>query len=225
MEVGSAATFGAVRIDNSTCFIGQDERGNAMGWRIDGYGPKRVTTHAVETAWQGYTQVSDAESYAYQEQGHTFWHVYFPSATASTSASWRYDTATGLWHEVNYWDSTNALFQAHKSRCHTFVFGKHLIGDPTSGNIYQLSSSLMDDNGSVIRRVRRAPYVGSEEEWVSHYKLQVLLESGIALQSGQGSNPTINLRWSDDGGHTWSNEHSVSAGLVDSLRLALSGDA
>lgn len=218
IEQGSAATFGAVRIDNSTCFIGQDERGSAVGFRLDGYGPKRITTHAVETAWQGYVRVSDAVSYSYQEQGHTFWHVYFPSATASTSASWRYDTATQLWHEVGYWDAASGVFQAHHSQNHVFCFGKHLVGDWNSGNIYDMSSNYMDDAGNLIRRVRRAPYVGSEEEWVSHYKLQVLLEAGTALQSGQGSNPIINLRWSDDGGHTWSNEHSTSAGLVGQFK-------
>jgi hypothetical protein len=30
----------------------------------------------------------------------------------------------------------------------------------------------------------------------------------------QGTNPQIMLRWSDDGGHTWSNEHWKSMGLI-----------
>ena len=34
------------------------------------------------------------------------------------------------------------------------------------------------------------------------------------LFSGQGQNPQAMLRWSDDGGSTWSNEHWVSIGQV-----------
>jgi hypothetical protein len=30
----------------------------------------------------------------------------------------------------------------------------------------------------------------------------------------QGFNPQVMLRWSDDGGHTWSNEHWVSIGKI-----------
>jgi hypothetical protein len=30
----------------------------------------------------------------------------------------------------------------------------------------------------------------------------------------QGFNPQVMLRWSDDGGHTWSNEHRASLGRI-----------
>jgi len=30
----------------------------------------------------------------------------------------------------------------------------------------------------------------------------------------EGANPEIMLRWADDGGHTWSNEHWVSMGRI-----------
>jgi hypothetical protein len=32
--------------------------------------------------------------------------------------------------------------------------------------------------------------------------------------SGQGENPQVMLRWSDDGGHTWSSEHWISMGKI-----------
>ena len=31
---------------------------------------------------------------------------------------------------------------------------------------------------------------------------------------GQGSNPEVMLRWSDDGGHTWSNYHTSLVGRI-----------
>ena len=36
--------------------------------------------------------------------------------------------------------------------------------------------------------------------------------TGVGLTTGQGSDPQVMLRWSDDGGDTWSNEHWRSLG-------------
>ena len=48
----------------------------------------------------------------------------------------------------------------------------------------------------------------------AHHSLQLDLETGGGLNTGQGSDPQVMLRWSDDGGHTWSNEHWVSVGKI-----------
>jgi hypothetical protein len=44
--------------------------------------------------------------------------------------------------------------------------------------------------------------------------LQLDCETGVGLISGQGSTPQVMLRFSDDGGHTWSNERWVSMGAI-----------
>lgn len=51
-----------------------------------------------------------------------------------------------------------------------------------------------------------------------HQRLQIDLETGVGLVDGQGEDPQIMLRWSDDGGHTWSNEHWRSAGRLGQYR-------
>ncbi len=42
--------------------------------------------------------------------------------------------------------------------------------------------------------------------------LQLDMEVGLGLATGQGSDPQVMMRWSDDGGKTWSNEYMRSAG-------------
>ena len=37
--------------------------------------------------------------------------------------------------------------------------------------------------------------------------LPIYCETGVGIVTGQGSDPEVMLRWSDDGGHTWSYEH------------------
>ena len=49
---------------------------------------------------------------------------------------------------------------------------------------------------------------------VPHGALQVDMEAGVGLVTGQGNDPQAMLRWSDDGGHTWSNYHSRTIGAI-----------
>src|SRR5262249_8102525 len=159
IESGCAAQFSPTKLDNTIYWIGADERGNAMAWRARGYTPERVSTHAIETAWSSYSQISDAVGYSYQDQGHTFWMLRFPTA----NKTWVFDVASGQWHERSHLTAG-----AHLAGCHAFIFGKHIVGDWQSGNIYEMSTNFQDDAGTPIRRVRRAPYINVEDVWLPH---------------------------------------------------------
>lgn len=137
IEQGSAATFAPSKIDNTILFIGADERGQGVAWRINGYIPQRISTHAVETAWASYPTISDAVSYAFQMEGHSFWQIRFPSA----SKTWVYDVATNLWHQRDHYGE-RGLSESHLSQNHVFVFGKHLVGDWKSAKIYEMALPL-----------------------------------------------------------------------------------
>jgi hypothetical protein len=63
-----------------------------------------------------------------------------------------------------------------------------------------------------IRRERIFPHLSQEQIWQFFSMFQLDVEAGIGLSEGQGSDPQVILQWSDDGGHTWSHEHFVSAG-------------
>lgn len=187
-EQGSAATFGVTRADNTIFGIWKDERGAGVAFRLQGATPQRISTHAIEFAWQGYARMDDAEAYSFQLLGHTFVHWYFPAA----NKSWRYDVATGLWHEVAFWNGRS--FDAHRSRCHMMAFGKHLVGDPITGSIYQMDIPKADglggwnfvtDFGNPIRRVRRSPYVGSAGEYNYFKSLEIMADTGLASLPAQ----------------------------------------
>lgn len=232
MEQGCAAVNSAVKMDNSIFWLGGDSRGQAMVWRANGYTPQRVSNHAVEFAMQGYSKISDAIAYAYQDQGHSFYQIYFPSANGGKGATWVYDAATGLWHEKAFLNP-DGTFSAHRSNSHVFIqqTNQHLVGDLTSDAIYQMAipgssttyvaggtGNFATDFGNPIQRLRRAPAINIEKEWVFHHEMEVDLETGLgpipALTDGNGvaRDPQIMLRWSDDGGHTWSNQRIIGAG-------------
>lgn len=175
VEQGIGAMNSAVRLDNSVFWIGGDERGNAVAWRATGYTPTRVSNNAVEFAWQGYSTISDAVAYPYQDQGHSFWVIYFPTA----NKTWVYDAETQQWHERGFWKQISGIYTAHRSQNHIFAFNQHLVGDWASGNIYTMSINTYTDAGNPIRRVRRAPHVSTENEWIFHHQLQIDMETGL----------------------------------------------
>lgn len=230
IEQGIVAPASAVRLDNSVFWLGADDRGAAIGWRAQGYVPSRVTNHAVETALQSYPTVADAIGYSYQDQGHSFWVLYFPTA----NRTWVYDVATQMWHERAWWDAKNAVFTAHRSRCHVYAFGRHLVGDWASGNVYQMAVpiqngsawSFADDFGNAIRRIRRAPHVATEQQWVFHHEMQVDVEAGlgpIPPLAGAFSGPqTITLQ---DANQVLWNVSVTDAGILETTQLMQPGAA
>jgi hypothetical protein len=94
---------------------------------------------------------------------------------------------------------------------------KIVVGDFQNGNIYAFDLDDYSDNGGVQKWLRTwralAPGKNTLNRTAQH-SLQLDIESGVGLNTGQGEDPQVMLRWSDDGGHTWSNEHWASIGKI-----------
>lgn len=213
MEQGIVAPFSASRVGNTVMWLGSNAHGAGVVWMANGYTPTRVSTHAVEHAIQDYVRsglsITDAVAFTYQEDGHEFYVLNFPTA----KATWVFDGATRLWHERGTWDAKTTTYTAWRPQYHAYAFNKHLVGDRDLGTVYQMSNDLYTDAGDVpLRRLRRSPHLTLEDDTMFYHAFQIELETGLGLSSGQGVDPQAMVRWSDDGGHTWSHEHWVSAG-------------
>lgn len=210
IEQGCLDSWSPVRLDNSIFWLGGDERGARIAWRAQGYQPQRVSNHAVEIEWASYGAPGDAIGYPYQDRGHSFWMLYFPAV----NKTWAYDAATGLWAERGYWDSNIASYTAHRSQCHAYCFGKHLVGDWNSGKIYELAKDAYDDVGNPIRRLRRTPIICTEWNWIYYNSMLLDMATGIGNIVDPGQDPQVLVRWSNDFGRTWGNDHFLSAGRM-----------
>lgn len=215
IENGSGATFATVQLDNAILWLDQDERGNMVARRLNGYVGDRISTHAVEQAWQKYTVTSDAVGWTYQLDGHSFWVIYFPTA----NATWAYDVSTNFWHERGSWVQESGTYIADRAMSHTFNFGMHLVGDPFSGTVYQLTNDVHTEAGNILRGFRRSETTADDNKWVYFQQIEFLPETGLTpdfpLTDGDG-NPRpaqLMLRWSNDAGRTWSNTYTLSVGF------------
>ena len=239
-EIGCAAAFSVAKLDNTLFWLGTDARGQGIVYRANGYNGQRVSTHAVEWQIQQYGNISDAIAYTYQQDGHSFYVLTFPSA----NATWVYDAATQAWHERAGWD--NGSWTRHRSNCQCNFGGNIIVGDYQNGNIYTLSLTTYADNGQVqrwLRSWRALPTGQNNLKRTAQHSLQLdaqagflldpvtediylTTEDGFRLVTESYNNlidettlsvnppPQFMLRWSDDGGHTWSNEHWAQGGAV-----------
>jgi len=212
-EIGCVASFSIAKLDNGLFWLGTDARGQGIVYRANGYTGVRVSTHAIEYAIAQYGNISDAVAYTYQQEGHAFYVLTFPSA----NATWVYDVATQAWHERAGWNTSLGEFTRHRSNCQCNFGGNTVVGDYENGNIYTLDLDVYADNGGIqkwLRSWRALPTGQNNLKRTAQHSLQLDCESGTGLITGQGSDPEIMLRWSDDGGHTWSNEHLSKMGKI-----------
>jgi hypothetical protein len=285
-EVGCIAAFSVAKLDNGIFWLGADARGKGIVYRANGYTADRISTHAVEWQIQQYGSLSDAIAYTYQQDGHSFYVLIFPSA----NTTWVFDVATSLWHERAAF--INGSFTRHRSNCQMAYNNEIVVGDHELGNIYAFDLDVFSDAGAVQKWLRswRALPVGTNDlKRTAQHSLQLDAETGainssvtttpiitdisnpndtllaenndtlvweyydptlndvILTESGDGLvqedggqivivdaptiiggalltelstssasaiDPQVMLRWSDDGGHTWSNEHWRSMGLT-----------
>jgi hypothetical protein len=277
-EIGCVAPYSIAKLDNGLFWLGADARGQGIVYRANGYTGQRISTHAVEWQIQQYSNLSDAVAYTYQQDGHAFYVLIFPSA----NTTWVYDVSTQAWHERAGFE--NGAFTRHRSNCQMAFNGDVIVGDFESGNIYAFDLDTYADNGQIqkwLRSWRALPTGQNNLKRTAQHSLQLDCESGVGLngtpgydsenidtesglnlvaeyvqtylatQSGviltteagdnfeplgqfdlpdtditgyeivtnsylatPGYDPEVMLRWSDDGGHTWSNEHWASIGKI-----------
>jgi hypothetical protein len=211
-EIGCAAPFSVAKLDNGVFWLGADARGKGIVYRSNGYNGTRISTHSVEWQIQQYSDISDATAYTYQQDGHSFYVLNFPSA----DTTWVYDVATQAWHQRAGW--LNNAFTRHRGNNQMAFNGEIVIGDYLTGGLYAYDLTVYSEAGSVqkwLRSWRALPTGTNTLRRTTQHSLQLDCETGVGLDgTGQGVDPQVMLRWSDDGGHTWSNEHWKSMGRI-----------
>lgn len=212
LQLGTCAKHSITRFDTGLAWLAGSERGQNLVVMTEGYQVKVISSEAVAAAINSYPVVSDAIAYSYSEGGHTFYVITFPTA----NVTWAYDKTADRWHKR----SSGGAFQRHRSNCYVNFQNQRLVGDFATGAIYALRRDVYTDNGAPLVALRRTAHVwdGDMRERLSHDLLQVQLRSGQGPLTGQGSNPQLMVRWSDDSGQRWSNERQVAIGQTGDTR-------
>lgn len=207
MERGCIAARSPAKMDNSIFWLGDDR----IVYRADGYRPVRISTTAEEEILRTGT-VSDAIGQVYSQGGHWFYLLTLPSLNRTLA----YDAQTQWWHERQ--SGTSLTPAAWRANCIFPAFGKTLVGTE-NGLVYELDLDTYTEAGSAIRRAVAAMPIYADGNRAIMRRIELEMETGVGLTTGQGSAPVVMMRFSDDAGATWSNERQASIGAKGQRRV------
>jgi hypothetical protein len=209
--IGLAARWSIGAGPKTLRWLGTSHVSGPAVYRLDGYGGTRISTHALEAQLATATTLADAEALDFEQDGHLFYALTCPSiGDAGVTPVW--DETEQQWHERAAWNTALGRFEMWRARGHAFVHQVHLVGSRDSGAIWALDLDTYDDEGQILRAVRRAPYLSAENVWGFLDRFELGVENGVGLVSGQGSDPTIELRVSKDSGNTWDSAGTARLG-------------
>lgn len=204
VERGCIGGLSPVKDDNSVFFLGEDSVYYRLDW---GSILRRTSTHGIEAMLKPLNQ-SGVFSFSYTWNGHKFAVVTSPNAPFTAV----YDISSGLWHERNSWDTNGNALGRWRVNAHEICYGQDFFGDSQSGQVGTLSASTFTEFGAVMQaQVTSMPY-HSDRRRIFHDFLEIDMETGVGLPSGQGSNPKVMMDFSDDGGRTWRPERWANLG-------------
>jgi hypothetical protein len=185
MHYACIAPWTVCRLDEGLAWIGGDaRRGDRLAFLAVGFRPRRISTDAVETAWDEYSTVADAIAFTYIERGHQFWCISFPSANSGAGATWVYDLKENLWHERGWftgafdangfpvWGRVRQAFHCVVALGATTA-DQDFCGDWQNGNLYLQNASYLDDAGTAIYRLRRAPHLTESNYWRMYSRFEL----------------------------------------------------
>lgn len=209
VTVGAVSPYAIATIGGTLVWLAQSATGN-LSIMAASDPPQTLSTPAIAFALASYATVADAEVLVYEQEGHQFAAFTFPSA----DVTWVIDLVERQWHQRGQWDVPLAVFHRWRARGCCAVNGEIVVGDYATGNVFTLDLDTFTDNGEMIRRVRRAPYISAEATYGFIDQIELQAEVGVGLTTGQGSAPQAMMRCSKDSAHTWSGAVHAPLGAI-----------
>lgn len=207
IQTGTAGPFAAKVHKEKIFYVGSD----AKFYRLDGAEPVSIIDPGVASQWASYGDISDVFLMSMTWDDHEWIVITFPTA----NHTWIYDQTTGFFHERASYDSMGNSLGRWRANAYAKCYGKHLIGDAFTGKIGYLSASAYDEYGTMMPAIAVSPTLHNPGGKVFLSSLELLMQVGVGLLTGQGSDPKVFLDWSDDDGRTWSTfQLSASMGII-----------
>lgn len=196
INMGCAAKYSAQKAGEAVIWLSRSLAGHAMVVMGQNTAVNRISTHAIEVAINGYSTIEDAIGMIYQQQGHAFYVLTFPTA----DKTWVFDISTGFWHERCWLDTNDGVTEhRHRMNCVAFAYDKVIIGDWENANIYALDPTVDTDNGAPMKFLRSFPHMLDDGRRMVHNRFVADIQVGDI----ESANVGLSLRWSDTRGATW----------------------
>lgn len=198
VERGFAGPFSWIKQDQAIFFLAD----NGKFYRLQGAYPIPISQPAIEAEWATYGDVTDANCFTITYLGRQWVFLTFPSVPKT----WCVDVTNPqeiLWHERESLDANNLSLGRWRANCYVRAYNEHLIGDAFTNQIGILDPETFTEYGNTMQGLAISPTLHADRKRVFPGTLELDIESGVGLTTGQGSDPQIMMRTSVDGGRSW----------------------
>lgn len=180
IQFGVAAIYSIAKFGGNVFWLGTDVTGNSFVLQGHDFKVDKISTPAIEWIISQYSVISDAVAFCYEQQGHSFYWIRFPSANNGLGADWVYDLTTQLWHERSWLNPTTCQSERSRVSTHAFAYGLNIVGDRENGQLYHLDLNATTDAGSFIERRAGWPHMMTDGSRVSYPSFVADMQGGTA---------------------------------------------
>jgi hypothetical protein len=210
-EYGTVSSFAPQKIGNAIIFLAQDDEGQGAVMLIQrGSDPQTISTRAIEEKINETSDITGAYAFTYYRNKHRYYCLQLPGLNTTLV----FNLFTGMWHERMYFNASLGKERQWLATSHAKFKGFNLVADRRNGKIYKLDPKAFSDDGDEIHRIRITPVIHNEMNRMFFKELHIDMEPGVGLTAGQGSEPLLQMRYSDDGGFTWSDVRTSGVGSI-----------
>lgn len=210
-DIGAASVHGVCETTDFVYFVGHDKQ----VYRIQQFQEQKITPPAIANAFESYT-TSDAIAYSMLLEGQWFVVVRFPTS----GKSWMYCEMADSWVEL----TSGNLETIYPPSSYAYCYGKHLVADADTGEIWELNlDTFTNDGDEIIRERVTMPISGVQIQQpgkrLEMSRFELLLETGVGTATGDGAVPQVMFSASFDGGKSWTNEDWIEIGRTGEGRI------
>ena len=204
-SVGLGAIHSLTNTDRALYWLGDDK----AIYRVSGGINERISDDAISNTLEEMTAISDAIGYSFTLQGQDFYLITFPTGkrtfvvNESLGKNGWFELSSGLQGDPY---SGTSLIQ---------VYNKLLVAN--RGALLELSLDEFTQDTDTLIRERITQEVNSDSlgvkgQRVKMSRLELIVEQGVGLITGQGKNPRISIETSIDGGRSFDTSAWVELG-------------
>jgi hypothetical protein len=211
-EVGCAAIHSIANTDEAIYWLGDDH----AVYQASGGSKKRISTSAISHAIAGYSVVDDAIAYTLTLEGMNFYILTF----ITENKTWALNESLGKdgWFEL----SSGVDNEKYQATSIAHYFGKNYAIDDNS--VFEIDINTFTNGSDSIQRRRITSSVNGKllnapGARVQMSRLEIIMEKGVGLITGQGEDPQIMIDISRDGGKSWAQEGFVRVGRLGETQL------
>lgn len=209
-EVGILAPQSIAESDDGIFYLATTPEGGRFVYQINGTQGRTISFDEQEAFLTTVIDPSDAYGFIYKQAGKSFYVLQLSATTGRdprTTSTLIYNIKAQAWETRELLDGN-----AWRAGGHGILANQNVVGSRLQAQTLLLDLNNYQDSGQEMIRLRRAQIIHNMNKSLTFWSLIVDVQGGVGNVTSP--DPKIKMRFSNDGGQTWSSYLTASIGAI-----------